>query len=63
LPSRPATREEARLLIAALVLEQAGELTAADLGAFGWRRREAASLLDRIGDGRDGDGFRIWTRR
>ena len=41
-----------------------GELTAADLaGALGWRRKEAAAVLEEIGDGRDEEGFRIWTRR
>ena len=45
-----------------VVLEQAGELTAADLaGPFGWRRREAAALLEAVATGRDADGFRIWT--
>jgi hypothetical protein len=45
------------------VLGLAGELTAADLaGLFGWRRREAAELLDEVGAGRDDPaGFRIWT--
>ncbi len=48
-----------------LVLDQAGELTAADLGgALAWRRKEAAAILDEIADGRDDEaGFRIWTRR
>ena len=48
-----------------LVLDQARELTAADLaGAFGWRRKEAAAILDELADGRDDPGgFRIWTRR
>jgi hypothetical protein len=46
------------------VLERAGELTAADLaGALGWRRKEAAAVLEEVGDGRDAEGFRIWTRR
>jgi hypothetical protein len=47
------------------VLEQTGELTAADLaGVFGWRRKEAAAILDEVGFGRDDEaGFRIWTRR
>jgi hypothetical protein len=61
LPERDAARRE----LAALVLERAGELTAADLaGVFTWRRKEAASILDEIADGRDDEaGFRIWTRR
>jgi Winged helix DNA-binding domain len=57
-------REEARLELSAHVLAHAGELTAADLaGVFGWRRRETAELLERCGEGRDEDGFRIWARR
>ena len=61
LPARPAARRE----LAALVLERTGELTAADLaGVFAWRRKEAAAILDDVGEGRDDDaGFRIWTRR
>ena len=61
LPSRDAARRE----LAQLVLERAGELTAADLGgALGWRRKEAAAILDEIADGRDDEaGFRIWTAR
>jgi hypothetical protein len=57
-------RGQARLELTTLVLERAGELTAADLsGVFGWRRKESAALLEQVGDGRDEDGFRIWTRR
>lgn len=58
-------REEARRELAGIVLDQAGELTAADLaGALGWRRREAAAILDEIAAGHDDPaGFRIWTRR
>jgi len=45
------------------VLEQAGELTAADLaGPFDWRRRDAAEVLESVGVGQDADGFRIWGR-
>ena len=45
------------------MLTQAGELTAADLAApFGWRRKEAAAVLDEIAAGRDEEGFRIWAR-
>jgi hypothetical protein len=45
------------------VLERAGELTAADLaGPFGWRRSEAAALLEAVGEGREAEGFRIWAR-
>jgi Winged helix DNA-binding domain len=56
-------REEARRELARLLLEQAGELTAADLaGPFGWRRKEAAAILESVGAGRDEEGFRIWVR-
>jgi hypothetical protein len=65
LPRRLPPRETARRELAALVLQRAGELTAADLaGALGWRRKEAAALLEEVGSGRDDPGgFRIWTRR
>jgi hypothetical protein len=64
LAARLPDREAARLELAALVLGQAEELAAADLAAvFGWRRKESAELLERVGDGRDDDGFRLWTRR
>jgi hypothetical protein len=54
--------DEARRELARLVLDQAGELTAADLaGPFGWRRKEAAAILETLGEGRDEDGFRIWA--
>jgi len=58
-------RADARRELAAIVLEHARELTAADLGgALGWRRKDAAAVLEEIGDGRDDPaGFRIWTRR
>jgi hypothetical protein len=61
LPAREAARRE----LALVVLDQAGELTAADLaGVFSWRRKEAAAILDDVADGRDDEaGFRIWTRR
>jgi hypothetical protein len=63
LPKRLPAREDARRELAGLVLDTAGELTAADLrGVFGWRPKEAAALLDEIAEGRDEDGFRIWTR-
>jgi hypothetical protein len=62
LPARLPPQQEARRTLAALLLERAGELTAADLaGPFGWRRRDAAALLDTISAGREADGFRIWT--
>jgi hypothetical protein len=59
------SREDARRELARIVLDQAGELTAADLaGALVWRRKEAAAILDEIAEGRDDPaGFRIWTRR
>jgi winged helix DNA-binding protein len=64
LPGRLPARSRARRELAALLLERAGELTAADLsGALGWRRTEAADVLEEVGEGRDGGGFRIWTRR
>jgi hypothetical protein len=64
LPGRLPSRERARRELAELVLERAGELTAADLsGALGWRRTEAATVLEEVGDGRDAEGFGIWTRR
>jgi len=63
-PKRLPARDDARRELALLVLERAGELTAADLaGVFGWRRKEAAAILDEVADGRDDEaGFRIWTR-
>jgi hypothetical protein len=65
LPQRLPNRDAARAELASLVLGLAGELTAADLaGATGWRRREAAEVLDAVAEGRDHEaGFRIWTRR
>jgi hypothetical protein len=62
LPRRLPELRDARLALARLVLDRAGELTAADLaGPFGWRRRLATELLDEIATGREEDGFRIWT--
>jgi hypothetical protein len=56
-------RDEARRELALLVLDLAGELTAADLaGPFGWRRKEAAAVLESVATGRDEEGFRIWAR-
>jgi hypothetical protein len=64
LPDPLPPREEARQELAGLVLGAAGELTAADLaGVFGWRRKEAAALLDEVGVGRDADGFTIYAPR
>jgi len=62
LPVLPSA-DEARRQLARLVLDTAGELTAADLAAaLGWRRKAAAAVLDEVAEGRDGSGFRIWTR-
>jgi Winged helix DNA-binding domain len=65
LPKRLPPRDDARRELAAIVLAHARELTAADLaGALGWRRKEAAAVLDEIAVGHDDPaGFRIWTRR
>jgi hypothetical protein len=65
LTKRLPERESARRELAGIVLQHAGELTAADLaGALGWRRKEAAAILDEIAAGHDDPaGFRIWTRR
>jgi hypothetical protein len=65
LPKRLPAREKARRELAQLVLGRTVELTAADLsGALGWRRKEAAAILDQIAVGRDDEaGFRIWTAR
>ena len=63
-PKRLASREEARRELARVFLASAGEVTAADLGPLGWRRKEAAAVLDEIADGReDPGGFRIWRPR
>jgi hypothetical protein len=62
LPELP-SEDGARRALALLVLDTAGELTAADLaGVLGWRRKVAAQVLDEVAEGRDGDGFRIWIR-
>jgi hypothetical protein len=63
LPRSLPARDRARRDLAALVLRQTGELTAADLaGALGWRRKEAAAILEEVGAGRDDPaGFRIWV--
>jgi hypothetical protein len=65
LPKKLPEREAARRELAAIVLGHAGELTAADLGgALGWRRKEAAAVLDEIAEGHDDPGgFRIWAQR
>lgn len=62
LPAALPAREEARLDLARRLLDQAGELTPADLaGAFGWRRKASAALLEQVGEGRDADGFTIYA--
>lgn len=64
LPEQLPAREDARRDLARLVLDRTGELTAADLGgALGWRRNDAAAVLETVGDGREEAGFRIWARR
>jgi len=64
-PAGLPSRDDARRELAAVVLDGAGELTAADLaGVLGWRQKEAATVLDGIAEGRDDEaGFRIWARR
>jgi hypothetical protein len=63
LPERLPARDEARRELARLVLDSAGELTAADLGgALGWRRKASGAVLDEIAASREEDGFRIWVR-
>jgi chromosome segregation and condensation protein ScpB len=63
LPKKLPPRDAARRELAALVLAQARELTAADLGgALGWRRKEAAAVLDEVAESREEDGFRVWVR-
>jgi hypothetical protein len=64
LPKVLPDREEARRDLARLVLDHAGELTPADLaGALGWRRKEAASVLDEVAEGHDADGYTIYAPR
>jgi len=63
-PKRLPSPQEARRELARVFLASAGEVTAADLGPLGWRRKEAAAVLDEIADGReDPGGFRIWRPR
>jgi hypothetical protein len=59
LPARDAARRE----LATVFLAAAGEVTAADLSPLGWRRKEAAAVLDEVAESREGEGFRIWARR
>lgn len=62
LPRRLPALDAARRELAEVVLGLAGELTAADLaGPFGWRRKEAAAVLDQVAVSRDGGGFLVWT--
>jgi hypothetical protein len=64
LPRRLPARADARRRLAALLLDRAGELSAADAaGVFGWRRTEAGAVLDQVADAHDEHGIRIWTRR
>jgi chromosome segregation and condensation protein ScpB len=63
LPKKLPPPAAARRELAALVFAQTRELTAADLGgALGWRRSEAAAVLDEIAESREDAGFRVWTR-
>jgi hypothetical protein len=62
-PKRLPPREEARRELARLFLASAGEVTAADLSPLGWRRKEAALVLDEVAEAREENGFRIWRRR
>jgi len=60
------SEDEARRALAMAVLEAAGEISAADLGgALGWRRKQAASVLEELVDTRraglrDEDGLALW---
>ncbi len=63
LPKKAPPCEQARCELARLVLASTGELTAADLGgALGWRRAEAAAVLDEIAESSQENGFRVWIR-
>jgi hypothetical protein len=62
LPKRLPDAGVARRELAGLVLERAGELTAADLaGVFGWRRKLAAEVLDELAPSHEAGDFRIWA--
>ncbi len=63
LPRSLPPRDEARRALAELFLAAAGDVTAADLSPLGWRRKEAAAVLDEVAEGREEEGFRIWTQR
>jgi hypothetical protein len=63
-PERLPARDDARRELALLFLRAAGEATAADLaGPLGWRRKDAAAVLDEVAVAHDADGFRVWARR
>ena len=63
-PKRLPSREAARRELATIVLELAGELTAADLaGALGWRRKESAAILEEVAEGHDADGYTLYAPR
>jgi hypothetical protein len=62
-PKRLPARDAARRELALVFLAAAGEVTAADLRPLGWRRKEAAAVLDEVAEGREAEGFRIWARR
>jgi hypothetical protein len=63
LPATLPARNEAQRDLAELVLDAAGDLTAADLGGvLGLRLKAAAAILDEIAESREEDGFRIWAR-
>jgi hypothetical protein len=64
LPKKLPDRDAARRDLGSIVLAQAGELTPADLGgALGWRRKEAAGVLEEIAEGQDADGYTIYAPR
>ena len=62
-PKRLLARDAARRDLALLLPDAEGQQTTEDLAPHGWRRKEAAAVLDEVAVGRDGDGFRIWARR
>jgi hypothetical protein len=62
-PKRLRSQAAARRELALVFLAAAGEVTAADLRPLGWRRNEAAAVLDEVAESREAEGFRIWARR
>ncbi|MFL5925525.1 MAG: hypothetical protein ACJ77E_01125 [Gaiellaceae bacterium] len=62
-PKRLPARAVARRELACVFLAVAGEVTAADLRPLGWRRNEAAAVLDEVAEAREAEGFRIWAQR